>query len=128
MITLKFTAEKLHRFMEINSVSDSEIMETPLKYAAIVSALGMYDWSLAAKKMLLRDLFISSVSGGGTKCHSEIVKSAVRGEIGATVCLTEMSHGTNTKAIRTTATYVPEKEKTQQHFSHARGDYWGHGE
>ena len=101
--------------MEMDLVPDSEIMETPLKSAAIVSALGMYDWSLATKKMLLREFFISSVSGGGTKRHSSIVKSAVKGEIGATFCLTEMSHGTNTKAMRTTATYNPEKERFVLH-------------
>jgi hypothetical protein len=30
---------------------------------AVVSALGMYDWSLCAKKMLLREFFLSSLSG-----------------------------------------------------------------
>jgi hypothetical protein len=29
----------------------------------MVSALGMYDWSLCAKKMLLREFFLSSLSG-----------------------------------------------------------------
>jgi len=99
------TALRIHRLMELNLVPDSELMETPLKSAAIVSALGMYDWSLAAKKMLLREFFISSVSGGGTDRHRPLVKSAIRGELGGAFCLTEMSHGTNSKALRTTATY-----------------------
>merc|ERR1711892_951361 len=76
------TSQRLHRFMEMDLVPDSEIMETPLKSAAIVSALGMYDWSLAAKKMLFREFFISSVSGGGIKRPSCIIKSALKGEIG----------------------------------------------
>ena len=91
--------------MEMDLVPDAEIMETPLKSAALVSALGMYDWSLAAKKMLLREFFISSVSGAGTKRHTGFIKSAIAGEIGATFCLTEISHGTNTKAMRTTTIY-----------------------
>jgi len=96
--------------MELDLVPDWEIMETPLKSAALVSALGMYDWSLAAKKMLAREFFISSVSGAGTRQHSHIVKSAVKGEIGAAFCLTEISHGTNTRALRTTATYNPDNQ------------------
>merc|ERR1719430_2066177 len=75
------TARRLDRFMELDLVPDWEIMETPLKSAALVSALGMYDWSLAAKKMLAREFFISSVSGGGTDRHRPLVKSAVRGEM-----------------------------------------------
>ena len=96
--------------MELDLAPDREIIETPLKSAALVSALGMYDWSLAAKKMLAREFFISSVSGAGTKQHSHIVKSAVKGEIGAAFCLTEISHGTNTRALRTTATYNPDNQ------------------
>jgi len=99
------TALRLHCLMELNLVPDSELLETPLKSAAIVSALGMYDWSLAAKKMLLREFFISSVSGGGTDRHRPLLKSAIRGELSGAFCLTEMSHGTNSKALRTTATY-----------------------
>jgi hypothetical protein len=41
-------------------------MESPLKSMALVSALGMYDWSLCAKKMLSREFFLSSLSGRGT--------------------------------------------------------------
>jgi hypothetical protein len=39
------------------------VLECPTKSLAVVSALGMYDWSLCAKKMLLREFFLSSLSG-----------------------------------------------------------------
>ena len=38
-------------------------MVSPLSVTALISGLGMYDWSLLAKKMLHREFFLSSISG-----------------------------------------------------------------
>ena len=75
----------------------------------------MYDWSLAAKKMVAREFFISAVSGSGTERHKPLLRAAVKGELGGAFCLTEISHGTNTKAVRTTATYQPDTGKFLLH-------------
>jgi len=99
------TAERLHRFMEVDPVPDAEIMESPLKSAALVTGLGAYDWSLAAKKMLLREFFIMSISGAGTERHRGLLKNSIKNRIGGSFCLTEISHGTNTKGLGTSATY-----------------------
>lgn len=86
-------------------------MQKPELLTAFVTAVGQYDWSTLAKEQLLCNFIVSALVGMGTKRHYSYIEKLAKKEIYGCFCLTEIGHGTNTKAMRTTATYdVQSKE------------------
>ena len=75
----------------------------------------MYDWSVSARKVLLGDFLILNILGAGTQRHRPFVQDLVEGKAFGCFALTEVSHGTNTKAMRTTATYDVKNQQFTLH-------------
>lgn len=47
----------------------------------MVVALGQYDWSLAARRMLILDFFQQAVRGQGTDKHQRYIEAAANLEV-----------------------------------------------
>lgn len=71
--------------------------------------------NLSVKIALGVGLFTNSVTAMGTERHLDVIDAAFKHDIVTCLAITEVSHGSNTKRVRTTATYDP---KTNEFIIH----------
>jgi acyl-CoA oxidase len=70
-------------------------------------AIAALNLNVSVKFAVGVSLFANAILSLGTERHLPLYKAAWRGEILSCIALTEVGHGSNTKQIRTTATYDP---------------------
>jgi acyl-CoA oxidase len=80
------------------------------RFVATFETLAFFDQSLVVKFGVQAGLFAGAIEALGTEAHHPQLDAALRGELIGCFAMTERGHGSNVRALRTTARYEPDRE------------------
>lgn len=109
------TYARLKKLASFNFVDEEDYIQNPYLVGAFVQSIGQYDWSLCLKRELSTEYFILSAKTGANDDHSDLADNIKEGKALGAIVITELAHGSDTKMLRTSATFDP---KTQEFILH----------
>ncbi|RWS24161.1 Peroxisomal acyl-coenzyme A oxidase 3-like protein [Leptotrombidium deliense] len=106
----RLTFARMKRLLEIKFVNEEDYLTNPYLIPAFVQTIGAYNWSLIVKRVLSQEYFVTNAMTN-TSDSENLVDDIKNFRAFGCISITEMAHGSNTKDLKTTATF---DAKTQE--------------
>lgn len=102
---------RLKRLNEYNFVDENLILLNPYLVPAYMQTIGGFSWSLMVKRVLSTEYFLMNLVTSASTYELNVRDAIATFKALGCISITEMAHGSNTKELKTTATYDLQKQK-----------------
>ncbi|XP_053200802.1 peroxisomal acyl-coenzyme A oxidase 3-like [Panonychus citri] len=106
----QLTFARLKHLVDYKLSSEDEDLSQPFRIPTFVQAIGQFSWSLIVKRTLSYEYFVLACKSDKSGRNSELIVDVMNFKGLGALSITELAHGSNTKALKTSATFDPKDQ------------------